>query len=153
MITRLQDIPIAEIVTASQRREITEAMRCFYADLEYRIAAHQPACQCCGQCCQFHRYGHRLFGTSLELCYYLSAGLPCPPLQVNACPYLLEQKCQIRDYRLLGCRIFHCQPHAQEWQSELMEFALRRLRTMHEQFEVPYVYADWMDLLRACQTI
>lgn len=151
MITRPDEIPMAEIVLASRRDDVVRAMQQFYADLDARIAAHQPTCSKCGRCCQFGAFGHRLFATSLEFSYY-RANAPNPlSITADACPHIQNQQCQARDYRPIGCRIFFCDPPSQDWQGPLMEFALRRLRTMHEQLDVPYVYADWMDLLRVSQ--
>ena len=72
-----------------------------------------------------------------------------PPITDDACPHAVEGRCQVRSHRPLGCRIFYCDPAAQPWQAPLTEELLTRLRAMHEELEVPYLYTDWMTTLRA----
>ena len=67
----------------------------------------------------------------------------------DVCPHAVNGICCARDRRPLGCRIFYCDPAAQDWQGPLTEKLLSRLRDLHERYEVPYFYADWMAILRA----
>ncbi len=43
--------------------------------------------------------------------------------------------------------MFFCESADEGWQSELTEWALARLREMHERFDVPYVYSEWLTAL------
>ena len=142
-------LTVAEILRAAQRPEVISAMRGFFAETD-RLVAQEPAtCWNKGNCCKFGQFGHRLFVTTLEACYYLSQGDPPPPIESDSCPHAFDGKCHARDRRPLGCRIFYCDAIAQAWQGPLTEERLARLRTMHDELDVPYFYEDWMTILRA----
>jgi hypothetical protein len=51
--------------------------------------------------------------------------------------------------RPFGCRIFFCDPTAQEWQSERYEVFHAELKRLHEALGVPYFYIEWREALRA----
>lgn len=152
-------------------------MDTLYAELNDEITTLAPTCWNKGDCCRFGAYGHRLYVTTLELMYFAarlhapgppSAGSTVPhepgrslpvlagaslemfasAFEADRCPYATGGRCQAREARPLGCRIFYCDPGAQSWQGPVTERYLARLRTLHEQFEVPYYYADWMKMLR-----
>ena len=83
-----------------------------------------------------------------------AAALGDPPelITADACPHARDGRCHARDRRPIGCRIFYCDPDAQEWQGPLTEAVLAQLRDLHERFEVPYFYADWMAALKAIRS-
>lgn len=124
-------------------------MRVFYAEAERRIASQAATCWNRGLCCRFGQFGHRLYVTALEVCYYLATGDRPPPVLEDACPHAFAGKCHARDRRPLGCRVYYCDAKAQDWQGPLTEECLARLRDLHRELEVPYFYADWLDVLRA----
>ena len=45
----------------------------------------------------------------------------------------------------MGCRIFFCESAGQGWQENLSEVGLQALRTLHERFDLPYAYVEWLD--------
>lgn len=149
------DIPVEAIPIVADREDVCETMRAFYDEADRRIAALPHTCWNKGECCRFGQFGHRLYVTTLEAAYFLGAApnrqQPLPPITNDACPCAYDDRCNARDRRPLGCRIFYCDPAAQDWQGPLTEELLARLRTMHEQLNVPYVYADWMQTLQAIQ--
>ena len=187
-------IPLTALVKASRRPEVVAAMRAFYAEVDRDIARQPGTCWNKGECCQFGRFGHRLYVTALEVCYYLAgvdqgnrlkrfpcsrgepqaaplyakrqgsvrADSPEPAMHRNgetcntrtqnlqdACPHAYGGKCHVRDHRPLGCRVFFCDPNAQPWQGPLTEERLARLRTLHDELDVSYFYADWITVLQA----
>lgn len=127
-----------------------------YRDIDEQLAATNPWCKNCGRCCDFVRYDHRLYATTLEILYLLKglATLGETELDENegTCPYQQQNKgCIIRPYRTAGCRIFFCQSLDPDYQHKLTEQALARLRELHQQFGAAYYYADlleWLKLLR-----
>lgn len=143
------DIDVQTLIEASKRSEIIERMRSFYAETDRLIAEHSPTCWNRGQCCSFGTFGHRLYVTALEVAYYLSAVELLTPITDDACPHAFDGKCHMRDHRPLGCRVYFCDPDAQSWQGPLTEDRLAELRKLHEQFDIPYLYADWMVVLKA----
>jgi Fe-S-cluster containining protein len=100
-------------------------------------------CEACGACCDFVNYDHVLFVTPPEL-VYLAAKLNASNLRQMAydrCPYQEAERCTIHLHRFSGCRIFCCDGD-REFQAELTETVLRKLKSICQRYEVPYQYAD-----------
>jgi len=98
-------------------------------------------CDSCGKCCDFEAFGHRLFVTMPEVTY-LAAMLHVEKPKTTTsekCPYHLDGKCTIHKYRFAACRIFYCKADA-DLQSRLSEAALKKLKSISEEFEIPYSY-------------
>ncbi len=158
MLLKPEDIPITVLREAAGRPEIVAAVRQLYDEADRRIAAHLPVCRNRGECCRFGEFGHRLYVTALEVVYYLAsadqgadAEGPLPVTQ-DACPHARDGVCHARPRRPLGCRVFYCDPASQHWQGPLTEEMLARLQRLHEEFQVPYFYVDWLTVLRALAT-
>ena len=43
----------------------------------------------------------------------------------------------------MGCRVFFCERGTQQWQNELYEAFLARLRALHDDLDLPYRYMEW----------
>lgn len=149
MITNPADIPVQALIDAARRPEVVDAMRAFFIDADRVIADKSATCWNRGDCCRFRQFGHSLYVTSLEVCHYLAGGDTPASVPSDVCPHAYEGRCHVRDRRPLGCRIFYCDPSAQDWQGPLTEACLARLRELHGKLDVPYVYADWLTFLRA----
>jgi hypothetical protein len=101
------------------------------------------ACRSCGDCCDFDRFDHRLFITPPEL-MYLAANLGdenIKPMPGGRCPYNVDGKCTIYEYRFSGCRIFYCNGD-KDFQSRLSEEVLEKLKLICVEFQIPYRYTD-----------
>ena len=128
-----------------------------YADIDRHLASAQPVCDNCGKCCDFDRYGHRLYVTTLEMLYFwsglreqqsnaaLKSQLTAPD---GRCPYQ-QQGCTARPFRPASCRIFYCRDLPAEFQHNLTEQVMQRLMVMHEEFQAPYYYADLRQWLQS----
>ena len=148
---RTSDVSMAAVRRCSADREFLAAMESLYHELDEAIAAHDPVCLSCGNCCHFEPAGHHLFVTSAELAYFL-AHTPEPIRTVHPrqpCPYQVGGRCTTRRQRPVGCRVFFCDPAAQPWQGPLTEHTLDRLRDIHRRFALPYAYVDWTAALSA----
>ena len=100
-------------------------------------------CEGCGKCCDFESFDHRLFVTMPEL-MYLATMLGADKIKSmpgGRCPYNVEGKCTIHEYRFAGCRIFCCNGD-RDFQSELSESALKKLKSACEELQIPYRYSD-----------
>jgi hypothetical protein len=100
-------------------------------------------CEACGKCCDFDNFDHRLFVTTPEL-MYLSANLGAGrimPMRTGRCPYNIDGKCSIYEYRFAGCRIFCCKGSA-ESQSMLSESAVKKFKSACVEFAIAYRYLD-----------
>ncbi len=144
-------VPLSVLLEHARRPEVVAAMREFYAEADREIEEQNPTCRNKGECCRFGEFGHRLYVTTLEVVYYLATGNLPPPVTADACPHSLDGKCHARNRRPLGCRVFYCDPHARHWQGPLSERRLARLKVMHEALQVPYMYTDWMAVVKAMQ--
>lgn len=79
------------------------------------VSGSSPGCDACGECCNFDKFDHVLYATKIEVDYIKSNVLvPKKHPNKNICPFLVDQKCTIRDYRTLGCRVFYCNPDYQQ---------------------------------------
>ncbi|MCH8851880.1 MAG: hypothetical protein IID41_04435 [Planctomycetes bacterium] len=168
-------LPLAPIQQASTNPALLAELDAFFGELDRRIAEHQPVCRNRGACCKFGAFGHKLYVTTLELAYFRArhpdrlqeqdprpaqgnqgaAGFSLRELTASEnasaanqdCPFQQNGICTTREGRPLGCRVFFCESADEGWQSELTEWALARLRQMHEQFDVAYSYTEWLAAL------
>jgi len=141
-------ISIASLYEIASRVDVVEAMRKFFDAADKDIAGRGALCTNRGACCRFGEFGHRLYVTTLEVVYFL-AQHPSPlPVTEDVCPHAIDGMCHARVGRPLGCRVFYCDPQAQDWQGPMTEEMLAQLREMHVQLNVPYAYQDWLAILR-----
>jgi len=124
------------------RDELIQSVEEVYAWIDAQAADMGPGCTACGECCDFDKYGHRLFITTPEMIYFTTQ---CPkelrPMADGACPYREAGKCTVRDWRFAACRIFQCKGDARR-QARLSEEAVGKFKTICRTFEVPYRYTD-----------
>lgn len=144
-------MPIAQaawrwIDSHRQEQKYLDAVSDIYDDLDQHLAAADPNCSHCGQCCHFADFGHRLYVTTLEILYLTQdnplSGDKAPSSVQGCCPLQIGNHCSVRQFRPASCRIFFCRDLDPHFQSELTEQVLARLRRLHETFCTPYLYAD-----------
>jgi len=127
-----------------------------YDWLDSQISQHSDLagnCNACGRCCDFDCFEHRLFVTPPEI-IYLAANLGAEsikPMPTSRCPYNIDGKCSIYEYRFTGCRIFCCKAN-QDFQSKLSESVLKRFKSLCTQFDIPYRYSDLVTALNIIKT-
>lgn len=107
-------------------------------------------CRACGECCDFDVFDHRLFITPPELMYLKASlgGENIKPMLTGRCPYNIEGRCTVYEYRFAACRIFYCSGDS-DFQSELSEKALAKLKSLCAEFQIPYYYSDLANALNA----
>jgi Fe-S-cluster containining protein len=99
-------------------------------------------CKACGDCCDFEKFDHRLYVTSVELAYFTEKMKhDLRKMDTTVCPYRVEGKCTVYPYRFAGCRIFACGRNA-DTESSLSEETLGKLKQIGEEYEIPYRYTD-----------
>ncbi len=109
-------------------------------------------CNTCGTCCDFDAFEHRLFVTSPEL-MYLAAKLGVESIKqmpTSRCPYNINGKCSIYQYRFAGCRIFCCNAN-KDFQSTLSESTLKKLKSLCSGLNIPYRYLDLATALNSLE--
>ena len=115
-----------------------------WLDLQINAATDlADKCQMCGKCCDFEQFDHRLFITPPEIIYF-NANLPAEkqkPMTTGRCPYNIDTRCTVYQYRFAGCRIFCCNADP-DFQNSLSESALNRFKSLCNEFQIPYKYTD-----------
>jgi hypothetical protein len=113
-------------------------------DLQICESSHLAGvCDACGECCDFGSFDHRLFVTTPELMYLAAnlSGENIKSMTTSRCPYNERGRCTIYKYRFAGCRIFCCKADA-DFQSRLSESALKKLKSLCTEFQIPYRYTE-----------
>jgi Fe-S-cluster containining protein len=150
-MNQAQEDIVAVVADCKDGKGLADAMRALYAELDERIAGHKPTCWNHGDCCKLGSYGHRLYATSAELAYFRlgHASAWRDPGDSTSCPYQIEGMCTAREHRPLGCRVFFCDPEAQQWQGPVYEEFLARIKRIAEEWGVEYRYSEWLSALKA----
>ncbi|MHC4665691.1 MAG: YkgJ family cysteine cluster protein [Planctomycetota bacterium] len=123
-------------------RRVAEIYR--WLDLQIRDNRDcMGVCEACGKCCDFDNFDHRLLVTTPEL-VHLGAKLgggKIRPMHTGRCPYNIDGKCSIYEYRFAGCRIFCCRGDA-DFQSGLSESVVKRMKSICVELRIAYRYID-----------
>ncbi|MFA5423347.1 MAG: hypothetical protein WC374_05765 [Phycisphaerae bacterium] len=100
-------------------------------------------CSACGRCCDFESFGHRLYITPPELDYLAHhiGKENIRPMKKGICPYNENGKCTVYDFRFASCRIFCCTGD-DDFQSQLTESTLAKLKRLCEDLSIPYEYME-----------
>jgi hypothetical protein len=123
-------------------------LEALYADLGRELDALAPRCELSSRCCRFTEFGHQLWTSDLELAYLRSRdGAPPAGAPAGVCPYLRDGRCGAREGRMLGCRIFFCDPAYKEAMGPLYESYHRRLKDLHRRHGLPYSYGEFLKKL------
>ena len=72
--------------------------------------------------------------------------------KMSRCPYNIDGKCIVYEYRFAGCRIFFCKAD-KDFQSELSESVLKKFKSLCRQFDIPYRYNDLAGALNGFATL
>lgn len=139
---------------AVRRPEVARALEAVYVMISDAIQARAPVCDASGRCCNFKKHGHLLYVTGLEAAY-LVAHRPErhsihdveEALERGDCPFLIGTLCDAHTIKPSGCRIYFCDPSAQDWQHGIYERASKMIRDLHDRFDIEYRYAEWRSLL------
>ena len=132
-------------MTRNPNPQLIEEMRKLYDWLDSAIAEIETNCKACGQCCNFAAYDHRLFITTPELTYF-AHHQKLKPMPTGICPYRIENKCTVYNFRFAACRIFHCTAETDQ-QSQLTEQTLNKLKAICKKFDLPYQYTELSNAL------
>jgi len=138
---------------ARQVPELVERIAALYADVQAAIDARRPRCDVSGRCCQFEKFGHLLFVTTLELAAFAEGrsglGATNDRDDGGGCRYQIDGLCTAHAIRPFGCRIFFCDPTADDWQQQQYEHFHTRLKRLHDELGIPYLYVEWRQGLAA----
>ncbi len=113
-------------------------------------ATENNRCDGCGKCCDFEKFGHKLYITSPELIYFKAkVGMGnLKTMPAGVCPYQSNNKCTAHKYRFAGCRIFFCKAD-EDFQSKLSEEAILKFKEICKKENLPYEYTELASSLNA----
>ena len=119
-----------------------------YRRLEKELMPINPDCCMCGTCCNFNTFDHILYSSSIEA-GFITQHVKIPDFDVsnNICPFLKDNQCSIRDYRMLGCRIFYCNAAYQEIAHVLYEKYLQEIKELSKRHSIPWEYLPFLNSL------
>lgn len=137
------------------REDFLASMAAFYTRVDGVVAGYQPICRNRGDCCQFKRFGHRLYVTTVELAYFFEGWGHSwrSPDDNGGCPFQVDGMCQARLHRPMGCRVFFCDPGAKAWQGPTYEGFLAELKGIGSDFGIAYRYVEWLSALKSVDNI
>jgi hypothetical protein len=141
------------VVRASKIADLADRIAAIYAEVQAAIDARRPRCDVSGRCCQFEKFGHLLFVTTLELAAFAQQRPPNDSPDGDGCRYQINGLCTAHTVRPFGCRIFFCDPTAEDWQQEQYELFHTRLKQLHDELSIPYLYVEWRQGLAAIDAI
>jgi Fe-S-cluster containining protein len=141
------DLPSA-VRDAAARPEVLVAIEAVYADIARAIAERRPVCEMSGRCCKFEEYGHRLYVSTLELAAFYAGAPRASEWDGTGCPFQKGKLCTVHTIRPFGCRMYFCDPTAQDWQQGMYEQFHARLKDLHQELDVPYYYVEWRGALK-----
>ncbi len=143
---------------AGVRPEVSDAIDAVHLEIADAIREVGPLCLASGNCCRFEAHGHRLYASGLEvarcvtICKDEGRGITtadvASAVERGNCPWQDGRLCTARSGRPSGCRVFFCDPRANEVVPVLAERAHQRIRTIHDQHGIPYVYGEWRTMLQ-----
>lgn len=138
--------------TGAIEREILE----IHDEIARRIERRDPVCTASGRCCHFEKFGHRLYTTALEVALTLDRIPNERALQEadierarmgGTCPFVVDRFCGVHPVRPIGCRVFFCDPTADDFVREIAEMGVQRIKRLHEAHDIAYLYGEWRTLL------
>ena len=143
---------------AGVRPEVVEAIEAVHLEIAEAIREVGPLCLASGNCCRFEAHGHRLYASGLEVarcvrvCEEEGRGVSIEDVvtavERGNCPWQDGRLCTARSGRPSGCRVFFCDPRANEVVPVLAERAHQRIRAIHDEHDIPYVYGEWRMMLQ-----
>lgn len=126
-----------------------EALGELYHSLEREVAALNPRCELRGRCCDFPVSGLTLYATEIEVEYLKLRHPRGRQPAAHWCPHYVGGRCEAREGRPLGCRLYFCDP---DRQSDLEQLSMRyhqELKRLHRAHDIPYRYAPFLMQVRS----
>ena len=119
-----------------------------YQRLEEELMQINPGCNECGICCDFSKFDHVLYASSIEV-NFITQHIKVPDFNVldNICPFLKNNQCSIRNFRMLGCRVFYCNPHYQGISQDVYEKYHHRIKELSTKYNITWEYKSFLNQL------
>ncbi len=130
--------------------EAYRRLEAVYEDLERELGPIRPRCDARGLCCDFDAVDHVLYASKLEVDYvkdHVARERYAAPTG-NVCPLLDGALCGARAVRMLGCRIYYCDPAWQAPSADLYEKHYARIKAIAVDLGLEWRYAPALVQLR-----
>ena len=151
---RAEALSYINILDLTQMKDVSElnldtGLTAIYRQLENELAQLNPGCNGCGTCCNFSDFDHVLYASGVEIDFIVRhAHVPDFAVSDNMCPFLKDNHCSIREFRMLGCRVFYCNPHYQEVSHEVYEKYYRMIKELYNKHAIPWKYQPFLNQLK-----
>ena len=125
--------------------QIRQDLNNLYKSVSKELSQLSAPCRACGFCCHFGEAKHYLYASTLESIYIFDK-YHAKPMHPNShvCPFLKNEKCSIRDRRMLGCRTYF-RLHTKKEKikaEEIYEHNLLILKQLHNKYKIDWNYQD-----------
>lgn len=125
-----------------------------YQQLEKELTQLNPGCDRCGACCNFTTFDHVLYASSIEVSFITQyTQVPDHTISNNICPFLKDNQCSIRDFRMLGCRVFYCNTHYKEISHDVYEKYCRMIKELSTKYNIQWKYSPFLKQLAEFKSI
>ena len=120
-----------------------------YNELDNEVSLHKIKCKSCGTCCDFGKFDHVLFANILEIEYIINnLEEPLTKLTDGVCPFQDGNKCSVRKYRTLGCRVFYCDgAYKKDIASDIYNKYYGKIKDLTEKYKVNWEYKPFFEHL------
>lgn len=123
-----------------------------FEELDAELELIAARCEASGNCCDFPTAGHRLYTSRIEAERFVAGvDLSGWDPESGLCPAWKDRRCTAREHRPTGCRVYYCDAEKEEVLQDVMERAITRLKWLHDKFQVPWDYGDWIAHLARLQ--
>jgi len=131
------------------REQLFSELKELYRLFEQDLSLINPCCNKCGSCCNFGKYDHVLYASSIEV-DYLTHHVKVPDFDISedVCPFLKNNKCDVRDYRMLSCRTFYCDEKHKEETQLLHEKYHRLIKALYNKYHLDWKYSPFLSQLK-----
>lgn len=129
---------------------LRDELQAIYGELAAEISATGVVCEVSGRCCNFEKIDHVLFATIMEMAVLLERKpIGTWPTSPVLCPYWVGGKCEAREDRPLGCRVYFCDPtYEAQHASRLYETYHKRLEDLARRY---HFGGEYLPMVRALQ--
>lgn len=136
-----------KIILPTLCTELQNSIRVLYSKLTQEQSTLDVNCHKCGQCCNFAKYDHQLWASTLELAFLAAEEGLRTVVEPGVCPYMVNSQCSARNGRTLGCRIFLCDMESTQMEV-LHEKYFHQLCKLGQQYEIEIEYSEFLESLQ-----
>jgi len=128
-----------------KEQKLLSELETLYERLEQELKTINPHCNMCGMCCNFTVFDHILYASNLEVAYIIHHQEVLElNISRNVCPFLKNNKCTIRDHRMLACRTFYCNERYKKSTQALYEKYYCFIKELYRKYNIEWTYRPFL---------